>query len=283
MQLTFHERNEQGSMQKPAVVLLHGVFGRGRNLGQLARSLAPDFRVWAFDLRNHGDSPHGPVSYEAMAQDVLDTMTQLELERACVLGHSMGGKTAMAMALLAPERVERLVVADIAPAPVHFGQRRLAQTLAALKFPVLRDRQEVRAFLLAALRGMPGTASSDQASDPALADWLGQNLAFGPTAPARWTIGMNQIAEGFAQIEDWPQALNQRRWKGPALFLRGGRSPYVSPDSWPAVKALFPNAMLQTLPDAGHWLHVEQPEAFNDAVRHFLLGPDTSGGPTDSP
>lgn len=256
MLLAVHEQNKTNRPAAPAVVFLHGVFGRGRNLGGLQRALADRYRTIALDLRSHGESPHGPISYDAMAADVAETLDALGLERVRLVGHSMGGKTAMRLALTRPDRVEKLLVADIAPAPMRHGQNVLAEALAGLTLPELNNRQEIRAFLTP----LSGSA--------ALADWLGQNIA--PGAPARWTIGLEEITAAFETIEDWPTLPPGACWKGPALFLRGENSPYVQPALYPTIHALFPNARIEIVRQAGHWLHVEQSEAFIAAMERFL-------------
>ena len=136
----------------PPVVLLHGLFGAARNFGAVQRALAPRFRAIALDMRNHGDSPHAPdMRYPTLAEDVRDTLRALEIEKAAVIGHSMGGKAAMAMALRWPEEVGRLLVSDIAPVAYQHGNKAIAEAMVAIKLASSLTRQEADAALAAAV------------------------------------------------------------------------------------------------------------------------------------
>ena len=234
------------------MVLLHGLFGSARNLGGVQRALAARFRVLALDLRNHGGSPHDPaMGYPAMAADVLDTLDAAGALPAAVLGHSMGGKVAMRLALGTPGAVRRLAVADIAPKPYpsHFG----AFTAAMLTVPPGATRPEADAILAPVV------------ADPAVRSFLLHNFR-----PGRgWRIGLAEIASALPQIEAWD---GDGRYNGPALFVTGARSDYVKPADHVAIRALFPGARFVAIKDAGHWLHAEQPEAFTATLGTFLAG-----------
>lgn len=256
MQLTSIIRNDTGCHHAPTIVLLHGVFGRARNLGVLQRALSPHFNTIALDLRSHGNSPHGLLSYPEMAQDIIETLTHLSISSASFIGHSMGGKVAMALSLISPEYVQRLLIADIAPAPMHHGQNALAQKLTSLSLPALNTRSDIREFL------NPVTGNA------AISDLLGQNII--PGEPARWHIGLDEITQSFSTIEDWPSSLPHTQWDGPTLFLRGGRSPYIQPKHHALIHQLFPKAHIHTITNAGHWLHVETPHLFIEAMLDFF-------------
>ncbi|QDH13556.1 alpha/beta fold hydrolase [Formicincola oecophyllae] len=262
MRLASYHRTETSSPHAPAVLLLHGVLGRGRNMGQLQRALAPHCRTWALDLRSHGESPAGPLSYQAMATDVLETMDSLGLNQAYIIGHSMGGKTAMAIALTAPERVQGLVVGDIAPLPISNGHAALAQTLAQSPLPPLADHKAVQDYF------------KSFTNSEALVALLGQNVRPDRTGkPAQWQCSITDIAAGFKNVEDWPAQLtipHVKPYEGPTLFVRGAHSNYIDGAGVQALKDLFPQAHLETIPQAGHWLHVEQPDLFQKIVLNFL-------------
>ena len=246
---------EQGS--GPPVCLLNGLFGRAQNLGAVARRLATSHRVLSLDLRNHGASPHAPgMAYTTMADDVLQTLAGRGALPASVLGHSMGGKVAMMLALEAPAQVTRLIVADIAPIAYAHHNARVAAALQAL--PPGLDRRQADAALAA------------DVPDAAIRGFLLQNLM--PGSPAHWRIGLDEIAASISDIEGWPELPPGSRHDGPTLFIAGAASGYVRDGSWPATLALFPNATLVRLKNAGHWLHADQPEAFGIAVEHFLNG-----------
>ncbi len=237
------------------MVLLHGLFGSARNLGGVARALAGTHRVVSMDLRNHGESGRDPaMDYPDMAADVAETMDAAGLPRAAVAGHSMGGKVAMRLALAAPARVTRLVVADIAPVPYpsHFG----GFVRAMLAVPPALSRPQADAAL------------APDVPDPAMRGFLLHNFRAGEG----WRIGLREIAAALPRIEAWdaPDARPGARYDGPALFVTGGRSDYVRPEHGPAIRRLFPAARFVTISDAGHWLHAEQPARFNEAVARFL-------------
>ncbi len=242
----------------PPVALLHGLFGAAGNFAAIQRRLAATRRVIAFDLRNHGGSPHDPaMSYAAMAEDVLDSLEALGATRAALVGHSMGGKVAMRAALLRPDRVSRLLVADIAPVRYDPAFRGIADAMMALPLGLGLTRAAADAALAPAV------------PDPAVRGFLLQNLRLGPT-PA-WRIGLREIAAGLPGIEGWDAPFGAQ-YTGPVLMLRGERSDYVRPEHRAAVRALFPAAQFTTLKDAGHWLHADAPDAFVEVAQAFLGG-----------
>ena len=244
------------------LLLLHGLFGAASNWGRVQRRLAEDRLVLAMDARNHGSSPHDPAfDYPAMARDVLETLDAERIGPVAVVGHSMGGKTAMTLALHAPARVARLVVADIAPVtyPPHY--RDLAAAMLALPLRPGLTRLEANAALETA------------APDPAIRGFVLQNLRFGatPDAAPAWRIGLAEIAAGLPAIQSWDGVAEAgARYDGPVLVLRGKTSDYVQPEHRPLFRALFPAARFATLRDAGHWLHADAPDAFIETVRAFL-------------
>jgi esterase len=238
------------------LVLLHGLFGAATNFAAIQRRLAVTRRVIAFDLRNHGLSPHDPaMSYAAMATDVLDSLTSLGVERAAILGHSMGGKVAIQAALLVPDRISLLMVADIAPVRYDPAFRGIADAMLALSLTPGLTRAAADAAL------------APTVPDAAVRAFLLQNLRFGPM-PA-WRIGLQEIAANLPAIEDWDTPPG-RQYAGPTLVLRGERSEYVRPEYRPAIQELFPNSKFTSLKGAGHWLHADAPDAFVAVVEAFL-------------
>jgi pimeloyl-ACP methyl ester carboxylesterase len=239
------------------VVLLHGLFGRSQNLGALARRLSSRFRVISLDLRNHGASPHAAgMGYERMAEDVRDTLAGLGVTRASVLGHSMGGKVAMVLALTHPDCVDRLIVADIAPVAYRHSNAAVSAAMLALPLIPGLTRAAAEAYL------------AEAAPDASVRAFLLQNLI--PGATPGWRIGLEHIAADMKLIEGFPAVPDGARFAGPTLFLRGASSGYVKESAWPVVQALFPASVLETVENAGHWLHAEQPEAFASAVERFM-------------
>lgn len=273
---------ERGERPRPPVLLLHGLFGAGGNLGALARALARHRRVIALDLRNHGDSPHDPrMDYRAMAEDVLETMAARSAWPAALVGHSMGGKAAMTAALLRPDAVTRLLVADIAPVAYHPRFRAFAAAMQALPLhPGLT-------------RAAADAALADAVPDRAIRAFLLHNLRFRPGEAPRWRVALDWIAAALPAIEGWETPVRtdvpggpaddgratggQRsgvRYDGPTLFVSGARSDYVLPEHRPAIRALFPAARFLAVKNAGHWLHADSPEGFASVVESFLARGD---------
>ncbi len=248
----------------PAVVILHGLFGAARNFTTIQRRLAARYRVLALDLRNHGESPRAPdMAYGTLAADVHETLAAHGALPAAVIGHSMGGKVAMRLALAAPEAVSRLAVCDIAPVPYpSHGHRDYVAAMRALPLTPELTRAGADAALAEAVPAAP------------LRQFLLHSLRFG-AAPS-WRLGLAEIAAAMPAIESWdapPGAV----YGGPTLFLIGGRSDYVRPDYRPAIRALFPHARFVTLKRAGHWLHADDPEGFLAAITAFLGTPPAPG------
>jgi esterase len=239
----------------PPVVLLHGLFGAARNFGTVQRALIPLFRVIAMDARNHGASPHAAaMRYATLAADVLETLDALAIERAAVIGHSMGGKTAMTLAIAAPQRVGRLLVADIAPVPYQHGNNSVADAMRASPLHPGLTRPEAEAALTQAV------------PDSAVRTFLIQNLQLGPLP--HWRIGLEEIAAAIPDLEGWEAPPGT--YTGPTLFVSGARSDYVRPEHRPVIRALFPAARFVTVKNAGHWLHADNPAGFLSVVEAFL-------------
>jgi len=253
---------EQGS--GPPLALLHGLFGRSQNFATLARRLAAQHRVISLDLRNHGASPHAPgMEYATMAEDVRETLTQLGAWPACVLGHSMGGKVAMMLALHHPAQVKTLIVGDIAPVGYRHGNRGIAAAMAALPLTPGLTRAAADVALTAAV------------PQPAVRGFLLQNLVFAQTP--YWRIGLLHVAAALGDIEGWPDDAACMQYPGPAWFITGANSDYVLPAHRPIIAHLFPASRILAIPDAGHWLHADQPEAFARLVEEALLPSHVAG------
>ncbi len=240
----------------PPLVLLHGLFGAGKNLGALARGLSGQARVISMDLRNHGDSGHDTaMDYDVMAADVAATMAAMGVQQARVAGHSMGGKTAMRLALRRPALVERLVVMDIAPVTYRHGYDAYVAAMRAIPLQAELHRLQADAALAAAVPEAP------------LRAFLLNNLILG--AQPRWRIGLEEIAGAMPAIMAWQDT--GARYDGPVLFLRGSESDYVLDEYWDGIKRCFPAAVLRTVAGAGHWLHAEKPQQVVAELQRFLF------------
>ena len=242
----------------PRTLVLHGLFGSGTNWRTIARRLGSRLECHLVDQRNHGHSPHARgMTYPALVDDVLAYLDARGIDRAGLIGHSMGGKTAMTLALTAPERVRWLIVADIAPAPSPSDHRPILQALRALGLDSLDSRAAADAALA---RSVP---------DPGLRQFLLQNLVHGDGG-LRWRIDLEAIAEALPDLTGFPPTTPGAAYRGPTLFLRGERSDYLTAHHESRIGALFPCASIDTIADAGHWLHAEQPAAVTDRIARFV-------------
>jgi pimeloyl-ACP methyl ester carboxylesterase len=213
--------------------------------------------VIAVDMRNHGASPWSPRhDYPAMAADLAETIEGAG-GRADVLGHSMGGKAAMALALTAPEAVRRLIVADIAPVAYDHAHGDYVAAMRAVDLARVARRSDAEPMLAAAI------------PSPALRAFLLQSLAV-EEGRASWRLNLDAIAANMEAILGFPDDLPRAAFEGPALFLRGAASDYVAERTHAAVRARFPAAAIEAIEGAGHWLHADRPEAFLGAVERFL-------------
>ncbi|WP_298215455.1 alpha/beta fold hydrolase [Acidocella sp.] len=241
----------------PPLVLLHGLFGTARNLGVLSRALSTQFRVLAMDLRNHGHSPHAAkMSYRLMAEDVAETLAARGIARAAVVGHSMGGKTAMMLALTRPEMVTRLAVLDIAPLTYSHEYDDYVRAMLALPLTPGLTRGEADAALAKTVKAAPMRA------------FLLNNLVLGE-AP-HWRMGLREIADNMAELLRWDDPPGLRPYPAPALFLCGGDSDYVPPSAEPEILSRFPRAVIRRIPGAAHWLHADKPREVIAALREFF-------------
>jgi pimeloyl-ACP methyl ester carboxylesterase len=248
-------RHPAASPETPTLVIAHGLYGSGRNWGVIARRLADRREVVAVDMRNHGDSPRYPTQgYPEMAGDLAEVIGTLG-GPVDLLGHSMGGKAAMQLALTRPGLIRRLVVADIAPVAYAHDQTRIAQAMAGIDLSRITTRAEADAALAARI------------DDPALRAFLLQSLDLRQTPP-RWKLNLGVLEAEMPKIVGWPGTVGQ--FDGPTLFLTGGDSGYVRPEHRETIKALFPKARFAKIPGAGHWLHAEKPREFEETVRVFL-------------
>jgi pimeloyl-ACP methyl ester carboxylesterase len=235
---------------RPPLLIAHGLFGSARNWGVISKRLAETRRVVAVDMRNHGDSPWSEThDYPAMAEDISGAIDG----RWDVLGHSMGGKAAMVLALMHPEKVNRLVVADIAPVPYDHTQAHLVAAMKGLDLSALSTRSDADRALSATIE------------DAGVRAFLLQSLDL---REKRWRLNLDALGTEMPKILSFPDV--EGRFDRPTLFLSGANSAYVLPEHRDRIRALFPAARFAKIPGAGHWLHAEKPREFEAAVATFL-------------
>ena len=238
------------------VILIHGMFGSLSNLGNLARCLSNQFRVISVDLRNHGDSPHDSVfDMATMAEDILYLMDILSLPTAFIVGHSLGGKVGMQLALSHSDRVIKLVVADISPVTYQPRNDPALNGLIALSEASIQNRNQAEELL------------ADFISDSQTRAFLLKNLKRNDD---RFVLKLNMNAV----IENYGTALvaapSGDRFDNPCLFIKGETSAYIQEKHRPIIKDMFPNSQVNVISGAGHWLHAEKPKLFNNQVMEFF-------------
>jgi esterase len=253
------------------LVILHGLYGASDNWMSIARKLADDFEVYLVDQRNHGRSFHdNRHDYESMSGDLLDFMEDAGLERIVLAGHSMGGKTAMCFAAQYPNRIDRLIVIDIAPKAYKTHHRK--EVLA--HHDILKAMKNVDFSKVSSLKDV------DMMLKPAIKQgriraFLMKNLEKGDNGKYSWALNLDVLIRELDSIMD---GMNEKCFDPspqekdfPVLFIRGGKSQYILDGDMDLIHRIFPSAMLETIPDAGHWLHAEQPAAFVRKVREFAF------------
>jgi esterase len=242
----------------PPVILLHGLFGAGNNLGAVARSLQDRYRVHCLDLPNHGRSPwletHSDLA--DMADCVRDWLIHHGLHSVRILGHSLGGKVAMQLALARPELVEALVVADIAPVSYPRRHDTVFAALDAVAQSGCRSRQE-------AAQIMDGFLEEKD-----VIQFLLSSLRREEDGAYRWRFNLEGLKRDYGAVLQAPPAAGP--YRGPVLFVKGGQSDYVQASHRSHILALFPKVELKVMPASGHWLHAQQPALFNGIVGRFL-------------
>jgi esterase len=242
--------------QGQPLILLHGLLGSSDNLQPLAKALSANFDVFCPDLRNHGRSPHDPqAGFAAMAADIAEAMQDLGWAQAHVLGHSLGAKVAMRLALDRPSLVSKLVAADMGPKAYPQPFPEVFAALEALDLKSVKSRGEAELSL--------GRKIADQATRFLMLKNLGRD----ESGNFYWKMNVEalqspELGEAIASAEPYT---------GPTLFIRGEKSDYVQDSDWPGILKLFPQARLETLKAAGHWLHAQQAAAFASLVENFLL------------
>ena len=246
-----------GPDSAPVVVLLHGLFGASDNLSNLARSLSTSFKVHALDARNHGRSPHTEdMNYPEMAKDVVDYMDSHQLDAAHLFGHSMGGKTAMELALSRPDRVNKLIVADIAPVDYPPHHEKIFKAFDSIEIGDFSKRSDVEQNL------------ADYIEDGAVRQFLLKSLIKNHNGEFAWRFNLESIRKDYQSILNAPPSTSS--FEGDVLFIAGGLSDYILPEHREAILKRFPAAESKQINDVGHWLHAEKPELFNSICNRFL-------------
>jgi pimeloyl-ACP methyl ester carboxylesterase len=244
--------------QGEPLIILHGLFGSLDNWHTLARKLGEHYQVFIVDQRNHGKSPHtSAMNYPAMAADIASFMDDRGLEQTFLAGHSMGGKTAMELALTEPDRVKKLVSIDMTPFSLSGGHQKLFEAMNALNLPDINKRKE-----------------ADEALKPFVEDFgirqfLLKNLERAEEGGYRWKMNLPVIEANYDNLMKGVDE-GSRSFERPTLFVKGERSDYLNPAQLESYQALFTRAQLKTIAGVGHWVHAEAPQAFQEVLEAFL-------------
>ncbi|WP_411974629.1 alpha/beta fold hydrolase [Sulfitobacter faviae] len=251
--LNYSEYGE-ATADRPTLLIVHGLYGSGRNWGVIAKRLADARHVVTVDMRNHGSSPHHDThSYPEMAQDLAEVIMHLG-GPVDICGHSMGGKAVMMLALTRPDLLRRVIVADIAPVTYGHTQQMFIDAMRGVDLSEVERRSDAEAQLASA------------GVERALQSFFTQSLDL---PGKRWRLNLDALEAEMPKIIGWPEDVTGQ-FAGPTLFLSGGASDYVQREHRNPIKALFPQARFAKIPGAGHWLHAEKPREFEATLRIFL-------------
>jgi len=252
------ELNYKTFGQGPPLIILHGLFGTLDNWQTLAKRFAEHYSVYIVDQRNHGKSPHdSEMSYPLLAEDLRNFMESKWMFKAHILGHSMGGKAAMQFALQFPDFVDHLIIVDMHPRANEGGHELIFDAMLSLELDKLKSRKEADQLL------------AEKITDFGVRQFLLKNLSRDKENDSyRWKMNLKVLHKHYAAI--LAAVASEEAFDGPTLFIKGERSDYIIADHWEEVLQPFPNASLQTISDAGHWVHADAPEELEKIVLTFL-------------
>lgn len=241
-----------------SLIILHGLFGMLDNWRTVARKLEDKYQCILVDLRNHGKSPHADeMNYKVLADDVNELIDDLQLQSPVVLGHSMGGKTAMQLALTHPESMQKIIVVDISPTRYPPHHEVILKAIESVEPSKLKERLEAEEILRSYL-----------GDDEANIQFLLKNISRKPEGGFEWKANMPVLINQYDDLMDGIHT--DAVFDKPALFIRGEHSNSLKDEDWPVIVKLFPHARLVTIANAGHWVHADQPQALIDTLMTFM-------------
>jgi esterase len=241
------------------IVLIHGLFGSLENLNMVAKSLSHHYCVTSVDVRNHGSSFHKEnMDYQVLAQDVINLLDNLSINDCHLLGHSMGGKIAMKIALSFPDRVRKLIIADIAPVKYPAHHLTIIKGLQAIDLTKVHKRKDADSQL------------AEYVTDNSVRPFLLRNIVLNEQGKFQFKCNLNYIEQGYQQIMQSISNPSEVAFKKDTLFIKGANSDYILPEHQQDISLLFPKAKAKIIQGAGHWLHAEKTVAFNKIVEGFL-------------
>ncbi len=242
--------------QGDPIIILHGLFGMLDNWQTIAKKLAKEYTVFIIDQRNHGKSPHHPdFTYPILAEDLKEFMEQNWIYKSHIIGHSMGGKTAMQFALNYPDMVDKLIVVDIAPKQYKGGHQVIFEALFSLDLAKIEKRNEAEEKL------------AELIPEFGVRQFLMKNLTRKKEGGFAWKMNLEAIHNHY---QDILAEIKGESTEVPSLFINGGKSKYVTKEDYETIQELFPNTTFKTIEDAGHWVHAEKPKDLMQMVEDFL-------------
>ncbi len=249
--------NYRKSGQGPPLIILHGLFGSADNWFSIAKELEASFTLYLVDQRNHGESPKSEIwNYQVMAEDLLELMEDLQIPKAHLMGHSMGGKAVMKFAFTYPEKVDKLIVADIAPRYYPPHHQEILKGLNAIPVDSIKSRKEADDIL------------AQYINHPGIRQFLLKSLGRNSQNGFEWKVNLPVIT---AQVEQVGEEITADTPFGrPTLFMGGEKSDYINEEDKQAIAELFTDSRIIFIKNAGHWLHAEQPGAVTETVKAFL-------------
>jgi esterase len=240
------------------LVFLHGLFGSGSVWIRIAERFSKEYRCILPDLPGHGDSPAGElINYPLMAKSVISLLDKLRIDKCVCIGHSVGGKTAMACAVKEPNRLDGFVAGDISPRDYPPAHEKLIEALNGIDLDEIGERKQADLKL------------SERIPNPVIRSFLLKNLKR-KDSRYTWRIDLESLERSMEPLSSWPEELKTKKYQGPALFLRGERSDYIKSDDISGIRKIFPNAQIKTVEDAGHWIHFDNRDTFTDMLSDFL-------------
>ena len=238
------------------LIILHGLLGSLDNWQTLAKRWGEDFHVFTVDQRNHGQSPHNEeMNYHLLSGDLLEFIREHNIESPVILGHSMGGKTAMSFAFEHPEKITGLIVVDISPRHYAVHHQEILDALASVDFNTMHDRKTIQDHLMARIGNM------------AIVMFLTKNVYWRTDNELGYRFNLEALRDNIATISSWP--FEHEQYSRPTLFVRGSNSNYIS-DNEESIQKHFPNATLLTVHGAGHWVHAEKPDELYNIVKGYM-------------
>jgi pimeloyl-ACP methyl ester carboxylesterase len=239
------------------LVLLHGFLGSSDNWRAMRKRFVVKYKVFSVDQRNHGNSPHSSMmNYIVMTEDLREFLSEQGLSNVCLLGHSMGGKVAMQFATESPEWIDKLVIVDISPKAYPPSHQLLLDAMQNLELRRLKTYGEVEAALAQSI------------SDASLRKFVVTNLARNSNGDLYWRIGLDSLAANYDQLIKPPAISNS--FDKPTCFVRGAQSNFIADQDLASIREYFPRAEFHTIPNAGHWVHIDAPEEFHRVVDEYL-------------